>query len=132
MSKVLFSLLFLVSSLAFSNEYARVDQKVKAYPNFKKIHDLGYRIQNDFSTDEDRVRAAFVWLIQNMVYEKTYDEIFRTGQRISYRSESGRKRQIRKVALERAEKAFITRKGVCLEYSLILNELCQQFGLPSK
>ncbi|MGB5204085.1 transglutaminase domain-containing protein [Eudoraea sp.] len=132
MSKVLFSLLFLVSSLAFSNEYARVDQKVKAYPNFKKIHDLGYRIQNDFSTDEDRVRAAFVWLIQNMVYEKTFDDIFKTGQIISYQSEYGKQNQIRRVVLGWSEKAFRARKGVCLEYSLILNELCQQFGLPSK
>ena len=67
-----------------------------------------------------------------MVYEKTYDDIFRTGQRISYQSESGRISQIRRVALAWAEKAFITRRGVCLEYSLILNELFLQFGLPSK
>ena len=132
MSKVLFSLLFLVSSLTFSNEYARVDQKVRAYPNFKKIHDLGYRIQNDFSTDEERVRAAFVWLTQNMVYEKTYDDIFKTGQIISYQSEYGKQNQIRRVVLGWSEKAFRARKGVCLEYSLILNELCQQFGLPTK
>jgi transglutaminase/protease-like cytokinesis protein 3 len=132
MSKLLFSVLFLISCYAFSNEYASVDQKVKNYPSFKKVHDLGYRIQNDFSTDEERVRAAFVWITQNMVYEKTYDDIFRTGQRISYQSESGRQDQIRRVVLDWIEKAFITRKGVCLEYSLILNELCLQFGLPSK
>ncbi|WP_019668342.1 transglutaminase domain-containing protein [Eudoraea adriatica] len=132
MPKLLFSLLFLASCAAFCNEYARVDQKVREYPAFKKIHDLGYRIQNDFSSDQERVRAAFVWLTQNMIYEKTYDDIFRTGQRITYRSESGRKSQIRRVALEWAEKAFLMRKGVCLEYSLILNELCLQFGLPSK
>jgi transglutaminase/protease-like cytokinesis protein 3 len=132
MSKLLFSVLFLISCYAFSNEYARVDQKVKNYPAFKKVHDLGYRIQNDFSTDEERVRAAFVWLTQNMVYERTNDDIFRTGQRISYQSESGRRDQIRRVVLNWIEKAFISRKGVCLEYSLILNELCLQFGLPSR
>ncbi|UCD61635.1 MAG: hypothetical protein JSV59_03425, partial [Flavobacteriaceae bacterium] len=132
MPKLLFSILFLISCAAFSNEYERVDQKVKNYPAFKKVHDLGYRIQNDFSTDEERVRAAFVWLTQNMVYEKSYDDIFRTDQRISYRSESGRQSQIRRVVLDWVEKAFVMRKGVCLEYSLILNELCLQFGLPSK
>lgn len=132
MSKLLFSVLFLISCFAFSNEYASIDQKVKNYPAFKKVHDLGYRIQNDFSTDEERVRAAFVWITQNMVYEKPYDDIFRTGQRISYQSESGRQDQIRRVVLDWIEKAFIARKGVCIEYSLILNELCLQFGLPSK
>ena len=132
MSKVLFSLLFLISSLAFSNEYERVDQKVRNYPNFKNVHDLGYRIQNDFSTDEERVRAAFVWLTQNMIYIKTFDDTFKTGRIISYQSEYGRQKQIRKVVLGWIEKAFRTRKGVCLEYSLILNELLLQFGLPSK
>jgi len=132
MSKLLFSVLFLISCYAFSNEYARVDQKVRNYPAFKKVHDLGYRIQNDFSTGEERVRAAFVWLTQNMVYEKTENDILQTRQRIYYNSENGKRYQIRKVILGRIDKAFRIRKGVCLDYSLILNELCQQFGLPSK
>ncbi|WP_297793993.1 transglutaminase domain-containing protein [uncultured Eudoraea sp.] len=132
MPKLLFSLIFLVSTFTFSNNYEMVDRKVRNYPSFKKVHDLGYRIQNDFISNEDRVRAAFVWLTHNMIYERTYDDIFRTGQKITYQSENGRQSQIRKVILSWVEKAFIARKGVCLEYSLILNELFQQFGLPSK
>jgi transglutaminase/protease-like cytokinesis protein 3 len=132
MFKILFSLLFLISSFAFSNDYKFVDQKVRKYPRFDKVRDLGYRIQNDFFSDHERVRAAFVWLTHNMIYEKTNDSSPKNYQRISYNSETERQKQINKVVLTRVEKAFRTRKGVCMDYSLILNELFNQFGLPSK
>ncbi len=132
MTKLFISFLCALHSIAFSNDYSKIDSRVKRYPSFQSIKDLGYRIQNDFKKDEERVRAAFIWVTHNMTYEQITQEEENEKAYIRFKNEKERRKQLRLFALEEIKEPFLLKKGVCKEYSLILNELCMQFGLPSK
>ena len=124
--------LFLYTSICFAGEYDAVDQKVRHYPYFKSLKHLSIRIMNDFESDTDRVRAAFMWIIYNMDYGRSYDVIFQADRHYPYYSEIGRKYQMRQLEIEKIQQSFRERLGVCLDYSLIFKELCDYFKIPSE
>ncbi|MEX0288237.1 MAG: transglutaminase domain-containing protein [Flavobacteriaceae bacterium] len=128
--KVLIFVLFLAFQ-SFSQEWANVDGKVKTYPQFSSITDLGYRIMNDFQKDEDRVRAAFIWLTEHIAFaDQPMDS--HQFERISFRSSREKEQKISAFVFSRVDKAFHLRQGVCIDYSLMLNALLEQFKLPAK
>jgi len=132
MSKLLFSILLLFATPIFCQSFHEIDDRVANYPKFNTVQDLGIRIQNDFSSDANRVRGAFTWVALNLEYKRTLDEIFEPNKSLLYLSDYVKKKQIRKLELEKIRKTFQNKRGVCIEYSLLLNELCSQFGLQSK
>ena len=130
--KKLLYVFLLSSSMCFASVYESVDQKVRNYPYFKSVEHLGIRIMNDFDSDTDRVRAAFIWIVYNMDYGRSYDMIFQADRYFPYYSNFGRKYQMRQLEIERVEQSFRERLGVCLDYSLLLKELCTLFEIPSE
>ncbi|MGB5237154.1 MAG: hypothetical protein WBN59_05925 [Flavobacteriaceae bacterium] len=129
--KFLLLMLFAVGSI-YGRDYRNVDSQVMKYPYFNSVEHLGIRIMNDFATDEQRVRAAFIWIVYNMDYGRSYDVIFQADKHFPYYSEVGRQYQLRQLELEKIDHSFLYRLGVCLDYSLILKELCNQFKIPSE
>lgn len=125
-------MLFLLVSPLFCQSLLEIDKRIANYPRFDSVEQLGIRIQNDFNEDTNRVRAAFTWIAINLEYKRTLNEIFEPSKRLLYLSEYVKKRQIRKLELEKINAAFQNKRGVCIEFSLLLNELCTQFGLQSK
>lgn len=132
MTKIVISLLFLFTSTCFCQSYDEIDEMVRNYPKFKTLNDLSIRIQNNFITDEHRIRAAFSWVAYNIKYEKTLDGIFQPHKRLHYNSAFVKTQQIRKLEIEKNKYTFQNRRGVCIDYSLLLNELFDQFELNSK
>jgi transglutaminase/protease-like cytokinesis protein 3 len=132
MTKIAISLLFLFTTSCFCQSYEEIDERVRNYPQFKTLNDLGIRIQNNFSTDENRIRAAFIWVAHNLRYEKTLDDIFQSPKYIFYNSEYVKNQQLRKLEIEKINHSFQNRRGVCIDYALVLNELFTKFKLNSK
>ena len=130
--KKLLCILILLSSSARGMDYISVDYRVKQYPHFNSLEHLSIRIKNDFSSDAERVRAAFIWIVYNMDYGRSYDQIFQADQFFPYYSEIGKKYQLRQLEIRKIDQSFRQRIGVCLDYSLILNELCTLFQIPSE
>lgn len=131
MSKIVLSFFILVSAFTMAQEYDHVDKKVKKYPNFDHIDHLANRIQNDFGSDMERVRAAFVWITHNITYGRTMDEFFKPRETIIYYSERGKERQLRKIENEKLKRAFKNKRGVCHDYSKMLKRLCDTFKIES-
>ena len=129
--RLLFVLILLVGT-AYGKDFEKVDQKVKNYPYFQNLEHLSIRIMNDFDTDTERVRAAFTWIIYNMDYGRSFEVIFQADKHFPYYSEIGRKYQLRQLEREKIQQSFRDRLGVCLDYSLILKELCTLFEIPSE
>ncbi len=132
LKSVLLTVLWLGCLQLHSQKYQAVDTKVKNYPDFSSIEALSIRIKNDFHTKENRVRAAFVWLTNTIDYQRTLDDLFVSNLPLIYYSEQGKNYQINKHERKLIRKAFATRKGVCKDYSLMLDFLCKAFGLKSK
>ncbi len=132
MPKIAFYFFLFFSFFGLSQEYEYVDEKVKEYPDFDHIDHLAIRVQNDFDSNMERVRAAFIWLTHNITYGKTLDEVFKPRTTIIYYSERGKERQLRKVRSQRVNRAFKDKRGVCFDYSILLKKLCDNFGVESK
>lgn len=125
-----FMLWFVVAT--YGNSFPNVERKVSEYPKFRSVTDLGYRIMNDFDSDSLRVRAAFLWVARNMKYGKGNDSLFISPHLFRYTSEEEKELQIDKLVEAKLDVSMRTKVGVCVDYSLLLNALCKQFGLPSK
>lgn len=132
MRKVLFSFLILWMNLSLAQSFSVVDQKVSSYPGFTSVEALGYRIMNDFEDDEARVRAAFIWITHNISIGRNSASEEQVKTWITYESEKELKKGIQRLVNRKIRQAFKNRKGVCIDFSLMLNALCEQFGLPSK
>ncbi len=130
MYKVLFFSFLLFIATTYAQDYTHVDSRVRNYPEFVAVTDLGYRIMNDFETETQRVRAAFIWLTHNIAYEDKM--LFLPEKKLAYRSKAGKQLQVERLVQSKMDRAFRARKGVCIDYSLLLNALCEQFGLPSR
>lgn len=130
--KLLFVVLFFSAAGLYSQSLPEVDRRVAGYPHFSSLKDLGIRIQNDFDSDSLRIRAAFMWVANNIRYERIRQANEPDKHRITYSSESEKEEAIEELVWFKINKAFRLRKGVCIDYSLMLNALFEQFGLSSK
>lgn len=130
--KLLSILLLILSAVSYSQNYQDVDRRVLNYPVFGSLNDLGIRIQNDFDSDSQRIRAAFIWITHNVVYAKDTKKTENRSKEISYRTEQEMEEAISDLVWSKINRAFSRKRGVCIDYSLMLNALFEQFDLPSK
>ncbi|WP_161434110.1 transglutaminase domain-containing protein [Poritiphilus flavus] len=128
--KILFFLFF--PAAVFCQDFSDVDNKVMRYPDFESVTDLSYRIQNDFNEDVQRVRAAFFWVTQNLTYGKHLEDDFRGEAFGSYAFPTSTQTHIDNLVQSKINRAFNAKRGVCIDYSLVLNALFEQFGLKSR
>ena len=127
----LLTLSFFTTSLCVSQEDLSVDDMVQRYPKFNSLKDLGIRVQNDFDDDSKKIRAIYSWLIQNIKYKKNRAP-FAGAKMLVYHSEYSLLYQLRHYELERVEKAFRQKRGVCWDYSLLFEELCTSIDIKAE
>ncbi|MEX0314252.1 MAG: transglutaminase domain-containing protein [Allomuricauda sp.] len=131
MSKIALSFFILASSFCLGQDYGNVDERVRNYSYFDTIDSLALQIVNDFDSDTEKVRAAFVWLTHNFTYGKTMEDFFKPRPTIIYYSERGKQRQLKKLDDKLIVYAFKNKRGVCHDYSKVLKKLYDKFGLES-
>jgi len=130
--KLLYTSLLLLSVSLCAQATNEVDRRVRAYPDFKSLRDVGIRIQNDFETDSLRIRAAFVWITSNITYAKDGNISGTQLERIAYTNAEEKNDAIQDIVWHKIDAAFRLKQGVCIDYTLMLNALFEQFGLVSK
>jgi len=132
LKKLLYPSLLLLTLAVYAQKMESIDRKVRAYPEFASLRDVGIRIQNDFKNDSLRIRAAFIWVTTNISYA-TYDGLIKSKfHLISYSNEEEKQEAIQRIVSRKIEAAFRIKQGLCIDYALMLNALLEQFGLPSK
>ena len=99
------------------NEYEAVDKKALQMPDSstKTSAAIASYISNNFSTDADKARAAFIWIATNIQYD--IDNIYA----INFYEEREKK----------ISKALTNRKGICENYAALFNDVCSKCGLKS-
>ena len=128
--QILLLLLLFVSATAFSQKYSNVDNQVKTWPkSFSSPQKLADKINADFKTEEDKVRAIFTWIALNIKYDlKAYANGTNTIA-YSYSGEADRLAKEQKFRLEYAEKTLRSKKGVCQDYSALFHTVCDLTGI---
>ncbi|PKA82584.1 transglutaminase superfamily protein [Ulvibacter sp. MAR_2010_11] len=124
-------LLFLIGVtplIGFSQDYERIDATILLYPKtFEKAEDLSKFISRDFTTDEEKVRAMYSWIIQNIAYEpdeyKQFDFKFK-----NYRERNQKEEKTREKVISRTLQKGI---AVCEGYAMLFEKLCELQGIQN-
>lgn len=120
-----FFFFFLITlQFSFGQNYTTVDRKVDSYPSYSNTTHISNRIEKDFKTDIDKVRAAYVWVAKNIKYD--LKEFYSGAKQISFRYSS--KEELQMKIKKRNEflinKTLKTRKAVCEGYSQTFKKIC--------
>ncbi len=123
---IVFVLFGLVTSLAFSQDYERIDATILLYPKtFDSSEELSRLITRDFETEEEKVRAMYSWIIQNIAYEpdeyKQFDFKFK-----NYRERNKKEENTRKKVIKRTLQKGV---AVCEGYAMLFEKLCELQGI---
>lgn len=126
-------LLFLLFSIGVKSQgFNKVDHLVLNYPKFTKVKDLAKKIQQDFSKDEHKVRAGFIWLTKNINYNlKEYYNPTQRSYSFSYSSEAEKQQKIQDQKDKIINAAFKTKKGVCEEYAQSFKKICDLLNIEA-
>lgn len=87
-------------------DYSEIDRKAKATPKQRSIADQAFVLTKDYQYDFEKVRAIYVWIIHNIVYDYSY-------------------------SIYDAANTFRRNTGVCSGYSYLFKEMCEYAGLKS-
>lgn len=127
MNRVRFFLI-LVTFSAYSQDYERVDATIQLYPKtVNKAEDLSRFITRDFSTEEDKVRAIYSWLITNVSYRPSEYKMFNYSF-TNYRERNQKEEKTRAKIIDRT---LQTGWAVCEGYAFVFEKLCQLQGIES-
>jgi len=117
--------LFLYNSI-FAQDYERVDAAILLYPKtVPSVEVLSQYIERDFTTDEDKVRAMYSWLIQNVAYDPEEYEKFNYNFK-NYRERNQKEEKTRLKIIQRTVQKGI---AVCEGYAMVLEKLCELQGI---
>jgi len=123
------SLIFfsLFSLTVLSQDYSLVDAKVKKYPKqFRSIEYLAKRIDKDFDSKADKLRAAYFWLANNIEYDYDgKDDIVKQ----TLNKESFSRHLYNTNKYKYAETALVNKKAVCAGYALIFKYLLEELDI---
>lgn len=99
------------------NEFSAIDKKALQIPDSltKTTDQIANYITANFTTDNDKSRAIFIWVASNIQYD--IDNMFA----INFYE----KRE------EKIAKPLRTRKGICENYASLFTDICQKAGLKA-
>ena len=102
-------ILIIFASGSISQKYDNVDSIAKKvnFPENNSISTLAHELTANFEKEEDKERAIFYWITENIAYNPTYKS-------------SGSN-----------EKTLKNKKGVCADYSRLFKALCDSSGIKS-
>ena len=96
MKKILF-ILILLNFKAFSQNFTAIDDKVKNYKFIRSAEQLAQKIDLDFNSDIEKIRAIYTWITLNIKYynPKTNTFLLKEPQTIVYYDEDDLKTRLK-------------------------------------
>jgi hypothetical protein len=100
------------------DEYAAIDKKALEIPlsQTKTTRDIAGYMNEQFKTEEEKVRGIFIWVAANLEYD--LDNMFAVNNN--------------ETREDKIKKALKTRRGICENYAAVFNDICRKCGLNSE
>ncbi len=116
------------SKMLFAQDFERVDATILFYPKTcESPEEISKFITRDFQTKEEKVRAIYSWIIQNIAYEP--NEYKKFDYRFSNYRERNKKEEItREKIISRTLQKGI---AVCEGYAFLFERLCELQGITN-
>lgn len=128
MKKLLILFIACNSFFGFSQDYERIDATIELYPKtFKNAEEFSKFITRDFFTEEEKVRAIYTWLIQNVRYNPDEYKKFNYSF-TNYRERNQKEEKTRAKIIERTLQYGI---AVCEGYAFVFEKMCQLQGIEN-
>ena len=128
-----FIFLFLISISIQSQNFTKVDDLVMSYPKYSKVEDLASKIEKDFTSDEEKARAAFLWLAKNIRYNlKEYYNPTQRSYNFSYSTEEEKTQKLQAIKDKIVAAVFITKNGVCEDYAQSYKKICDLLKIETE
>nr|WP_315212054.1 transglutaminase domain-containing protein [uncultured Flavobacterium sp.] len=120
MKNIYLVLFFFISFMSFgqvNTGYSLVDSKMAVIPasSTTSTDAIAKYINSNFKTETDKIRAVFYWTATNISYDVA--NMFAVN--------------FNETEQEKIAKTLRTRKGVCIHYAVVFNELSQKTGIQS-
>jgi len=113
---------FLMSGFSMGQDYERIDATIELYPtNFSSAEELSKFISRDFTSEEEKVRAIYTWIIRNVAYDPEEYKQFNYNFK-NYRERNAKEEITRKKVIQRTLKKGI---AVCEGYAMLFERLCE-------
>ncbi|GAB5398837.1 MAG: hypothetical protein Aureis2KO_04220 [Aureisphaera sp.] len=111
-----------------AQDYERIDATIELYPKrFSAAEELSAFITRDFQTEEEKVRAIYTWIIQNVVYDPDEYKKFNFNFK-NYRERNQKEEKTREKVIARTLKEGI---AVCEGYAMLFERLCELQGISN-
>ena len=125
---VLIFLLCVLTNALQAQSFEQVDATIKFYPkSFDEVTELSNFITRDFTTDEEKVRAIYGWIIHNVRYDPDEYDVFNYKFK-NYRERNAKEEVTRKKIIRRTIQKGV---AVCEGYSMLFEKLLELQGIQS-
>ncbi len=126
--KYIFVLFYVVLTPAIGQDYERVDAAIELYPKkFTSAEEMAEYISRDFTTEEDKVRAIYTWLIENVAYDPEEYKKF-SYSFANYRERNEKEEKMRQKIIQRTLQKGV---AVCEGYAMVFERLCELMGISN-
>ncbi|MAN58843.1 MAG: hypothetical protein CMC08_03285 [Flavobacteriaceae bacterium] len=125
-----FSLLVIIGTAipAAAQDYGRIDAAIQLYPStFNTPAELSRFISRDFTTNEEKVRAIYSWIIANIAYDPAEYKKFNYNFK-NYRERNAKEENTRRQIIARTLQEGV---AVCEGYAMLFERLCELQGISS-
>lgn len=112
-------------------DYSKVDAYVLSLTkHYKKIPELAHDLTAPFSTDEDKVRAIFMWITDNVAYDcALFHSRNNKGMRFIYKDQADLDAKRNKYYMDYATRILRSRKAICEGYAVLFQQLCKESNI---
>jgi transglutaminase/protease-like cytokinesis protein 3 len=131
--KQLLILFLFISFAGQSQNYADVDANVKRYPTFNSAQKLAAKIDADFTSDADKIRATFIWLTENIRYD--LQEFYNpTTKKVgfSYKNEAEKQAKLQQIKDDIVNETFKKRTAICEGYAQSFKKVCDLLQIEAR
>ncbi|HRG37770.1 MAG TPA: transglutaminase domain-containing protein [Bacteroidia bacterium] len=117
-----------------SVNFTAVDKHALNLPSkYKTIQSLATDLFQPFSTQQEKVRAIFMWITNNISYDcVAYHSKKSTRVSFTYSTQQELAEKKEKYYFDYATRVLQSRKAVCEGYAALFNALCKQAGIQSE
>lgn len=133
MKKLIF--IFFISTYSLSsqtNKLTDVDKIIYSYSNIDSIEELTQKIDYDFKTNKEKIRAVFTWIALNIGYEMKNPNLLKIPKTYFVFGDYDLKRKLKLEKEKTLRNTFKQRNGVCEGYALLFRKICTQLNIKNE
>src|SRR5690606_707957 len=119
-SIIILLLFTLFSGKMTAQDFTKVDDVVKGYPNkFSSLDKFAEKVNADFTRDDEKAHAIFTWIALNVEYDIGKYGVNERPVGFSYRTEAEKLAKLKEMDEKLAITTLKSKKAVCHGYSAL-------------